>query len=206
MHIGYHIGHCCGIKTIYDLDTGPEINRPPLKAGRKDNLGYRLVCTDADLRGFGCKTISRAKGELQMDDMYPHDLPEEKGIQRFDRLLAYIADIRPFGLVEVAIICRKNDKYGVSVAGGSGAGSEIENLQSFASVECDNFHSFTQDSWIEPLEARGFKHVTSVPNSNSGNIVRVYHLVTDKEWHLSSKKQLVLGSIKQVASSHRYFL
>lgn len=35
-----------------------------------------------------------------------------------------------------------------------------------------------QEPWIPVLEERGFKCVSTAKNSNSGNTIRVYHLVT----------------------------
>lgn len=38
-----------------------------------------------------------------------------------------------------------------------------------------------QSYWIEQVEKRGFKLVAQFTNSNSGNIVNVYHLITIEE-------------------------
>lgn len=77
---------------------------------------------------------------------YPYALPKETGIERLDRYLAFLEMHRPGGIVEVTL----------SDVGETGIGQN--------------------KNWSPVLLERGFKEVNTIKNSNTGNIVHVWHL------------------------------
>ncbi len=134
MILTFHIGKCCGVKTVYGFpygDDGPNRELPSLEALEEQN--------NADANGR----------HVSSTDRFFHDeAPSETGVERLDRYIQYMKERRPQNLLEVCLI----DKP----------------------VSGSNY--WTQEAWFPILKERGFRRVSRFKNSNSGNVVNVFHL------------------------------
>jgi hypothetical protein len=90
--------------------------------------------------------------------------PSENNVERLDRYLAYLKKYRPRGIVEICLATNPRDPQDY----------------------------WSQEYWFKPLKERGFKMVTEGPNSNSGNIIHIFHLVmnyNDDDWKKDEKSK-----------------
>lgn len=169
MEIYFHGGKCCAIKTIANLNYTPTFSFSPREKTKK--------VTHRDRQGSHVST-----GE----PFYWQERPRETGAQRFDAYLDYLRRVRPYGIVEVTIVTSFG---GAAIRGFDPCeaedGVEMHGLESFCveTPENEDLLPSYQESWEPFLQERGFRLVTVAPNSNSGNFVKVYHLVMDPEWH-----------------------
>lgn len=85
MHLSYHGGQCCGIKTIWGFWYHPDQNAQELEA---------IGLTDDDANGNPVRSSDR---------FYHLSAPEETWLQRFKRYLAYCDERRPRGIIEVVL-------------------------------------------------------------------------------------------------------
>lgn len=88
MHLAFHGGLCCGIKTIYGMGDNPEDWVYSLD---------KVSVDDSDQYGHHVKSDQR---------FYHREAPAETYLQRFDRYLEYLKERRPKGIVEVAIVTK----------------------------------------------------------------------------------------------------
>lgn len=133
MHLSFHGGMCCGVKHIYEMGTNPEALNYSFEAVNTCNADINYTYTMQDKR------------------LYPNAAPNETGIERLDRYLAWLKEYRPSGIVEIILTC-----------------------EGFLGPYTD------QSKWVPILEERGFKKVTpegGVYNSNSGNQITIFHLI-----------------------------
>lgn len=95
MHIKLHGGACCGIKHIHALGSDPHYQIVARKAldPTKTSFGRR-----------GCTGVNDAHADTYPEDFFNEDAPKETYIDRFDRLLAFVKDNRPHGIVEVVLV------------------------------------------------------------------------------------------------------
>jgi len=194
MTIGLHGGNCCGIKIIYNLGPKPE----HIEYAKDETTQEHL---SADRHGEEvCNPYF---------NFYWKSAPPEKAIERFDRYLSYIEQVRHYGLVEVTLAvsthCASPSLHGYTVEQ-----LELGNIETFeeavdiAISEYEEgqgadrdyeeggearYDSWLQDSWIPELESRGFRKVSRFPNINSGNMVEVYHLVMDGNYYKNKEKK-----------------
>jgi hypothetical protein len=137
MRIHTHGGKCCGIRVIHDLGTDPE---------DKHEASPKTTSFDhIDIRGAGGAREYHHPGT----NFYPLAAPEESYIERLDRYIRYLDDIRPKGVIEIVLVStahviwkRQLDQVG---------------------------------SWEPHLLERGFRLVNRCLNSNSSNYINIYH-------------------------------
>lgn len=79
-------------------------------------------------------------------DVFSESRPVESGEDRLKAMLNYLSQWRSKGIVEITLVLMESDS------------------------------NFSQRAWVPVLEKLGFREVNSCFNSNSGNIVHVYHL------------------------------
>lgn len=177
MIIGHHGGMCCGIKHIFNLRESPDSSVHAEGEGDRDYVSHDRLGDPVD----------------SDENVYYKALPRQKAGDRMDTYLEYLAQIRPYGLVEVAL--QVDPKTGPQIAGHKMSKIE-EGLVSFEEAFVteageDSWLGFksTQEAWIPFLEKRGFKEVNSFANINSGNIVKVYHLVMRDDWTKPGNKK-----------------
>lgn len=128
MHLVFHGGKCCGIKTIYDFGRSPNDDTcDALDEIKKD---------DADVLYHPVRSDQR---------FFHEEAPEESKLKRLDRYIDYVKKRRPQHIIEVALAESKD-------------------------------HYYDQTGWFPYLKERGFILVNKARNSNSGNIVHVFHL------------------------------
>lgn len=85
MKLTFHIGKCCGIKTIYDLGLYPDCGLPALKACKLNNTDQYGQAVSSETRFF-------------------HEAaPAETYLERLDRYLEYVDRRRPEGIVEIVL-------------------------------------------------------------------------------------------------------
>lgn len=95
-----------------------------------------------------------ADGTMQPLTRFFHEsAPKESGLKRLKRYIDYLSERRPDGLLEIALV--EKVRYRVPTSG-------------------PFWHA--QEEWFPVVEKLGFKMVSRFCNSNSGNVVRVYHL------------------------------
>jgi hypothetical protein len=137
--------------------------------------------------------------------MYWMERPEESYEQRFDAYIDYLATIRRYGLVEVSITvpCKTCE----SLHGDAMWGLETGALKSFEEAvrsaqdnyDDDEYYEedyveggedswANQDRWVPVLERHGFRMVSEFPNINSGNLIQVWHLTMDGQYHKNRSK------------------
>lgn len=171
IRITHHGGECCGIKHICHLGHSPDY----IVYGRKE----RASILHYDRHGDPV---------YSSQNVYHKAMPKEKTGERFDRYLDMLRHVRPFGIVEVTLV--------VNFGGGFHANTDYQedifqrsDGQMPEKVDLDEFveepedEDCFQDSWVPFIEERGFRLINSCPNTNSGNIVKVYHLNMDEKWH-----------------------
>ena len=93
MHLAFHGGKCCGIKTIYgfdedpytgkEWDTEPKLEKVPQK--NNDKIGYHVRSSDR---------------------FFSEAAPQERPVDRLDRYLEFLSRVRPEGIVEVALVAK----------------------------------------------------------------------------------------------------
>jgi hypothetical protein len=115
--------------------------------------GFEYSPTDK-LSGVAKKpatNVDQNGGNVSSDkDFFTDEAPQETYVERLDRLIAFCQKNRPYGIIEV---CLATSPY-----------------------PCYNQITI----WEPLLLERGFKAVASCFNSNSGNRVTVYYLISDK--------------------------
>jgi hypothetical protein len=122
------------------------------------------------------------------EPFYYKSRPPETYGERFDAYLHFLAKYRPYGLVEVTLVLKIGQTYNANDEIYCLEGGEIESFEvEDAYFDDDDYDRSYQEDWVPYIEDRGFKCVTVVPNTNSGNLVHVYHLVMDGEWHRKYK-------------------
>jgi hypothetical protein len=84
--LGFHIGRCCGIKTIWDLGYDPDATAEALKK-------RHAICPDQ----YGNDVNS-------LMNLFVDKAPEETYLERVDRYLAYLKVVRPHGIVEIVLV------------------------------------------------------------------------------------------------------
>lgn len=127
MHLVFHGGKCCGIKTIYGFERDPEDELDALPAIPKNSADIMYHTVGSNIRFFHLAA------------------PEESRLKRLDRYLDFVKKHRPSHIIEVTL-AESDDRY------------------------------LNQTIWFPLLEERGFIRVNKAKNSNSGNIVHVFHL------------------------------
>jgi len=85
--------------------------------------------------------------------------PKETNLERLDRFIAFCKERRPAHIIEVTLADDPNNNYN--------AKSEYIG------------YTYQTKMWGKILTDRGFKKVTEGKNSNSGNVVSVWHLTYD---------------------------
>jgi len=86
MHLGFHIGRCCGIKTIYGMGIEPVGNEAALPAV-PGPVNY-------DRAGAAVDTSTR---------FYHDEAPKESKLDRLDRYLNFVKKTRPEHIVEIVL-------------------------------------------------------------------------------------------------------
>lgn len=82
---------------------------------------------------------------------FTDEAPKEPAIQRLDRLIAFCKKYRPKGAIEIVLMRTQ-------------------------------YNTFQIGAWEQIILERGFKqYVPEFENSNSGNFLRIYHLITTEE-------------------------
>lgn len=128
MHLAFHGGKCCGIKTIYGFGDGKDAPNQVVDALEA------VKADDSDI----------LYNDVRSDQRFFHEAaPAEPRIARLDRYIDYIKMRRPRHIVEVTL------------AEGPFCNQKV---------------------WYDLLEQRGFIMVNKGKNSNSGNLVKVFHL------------------------------
>lgn len=134
MQLGFHIGQCCGIKTVYHMGTSPDTLLGALE---------EIPVSNADANG---NTVSS-------NDRFFHEAaPRESGEDRLARYIAYMKKRRPGNILEIAL------------------------------ATSEHYSWVNQSDWFPVLKEFGFKKVNKQQNSNSGNVVHVFHLNIDESW------------------------
>lgn len=184
MKITHHGGKCCAIKHIHGLYDTPD-------------MPFEEVFDVSELQGedVGYLKSDRMGGPVSSDkNIYTGDIEELEGLtmgEVFDIYLRFLMKFRPYGLVEATIVPTVGETAVLNsfYERESETAEGIDLLPVFdeenESITRRN-HSFSNSSyekWASFLKARGFNCVSKAPNTNSGNIVHVYHLVMDGEWH-----------------------
>lgn len=164
MMIVNHGGACCGIKTIKGFPEDPEemmykeSHRPPTTAPEpyfdeeydpEDDPNCEGLASDRDVMGYCVRSDW---------SFFYGDLPAEKAWERLDRLIAFCKRERPSHIIEIALA-----EYGID---------EDDYYYDEDDYECTEQNT----PWAPYLIERGFKETVSGRNSNSGNIVHVWHL------------------------------
>lgn len=165
MRITHHGGECCGIKHIMHLGKDPEAFL--YRKGKTENV---------------CSQDRAGEDVRSCDNFYHHVAPREKYIERFDRYLDFLRRTRPYGTVEVSIVRQYAggvQAFSVDLRSAEGSISPIAPVVH----PLEEFSVSYQDRWVPYLRGRRFKKVNEFSNSNSGNIVTVYHLNMNKKWH-----------------------
>jgi len=85
--------------------------------------------------------------------------PKETNLERLDRFIAFCKERRPAHIIEVTLADDPNNNYN--------AKSEYIG------------YTYQTKMWGKILTDHGFKKVTEGKNSNSGNVVSVWHLTYD---------------------------
>lgn len=85
MHLAFHGGLCCGIKTIYGFGFVPQMSLPALSEKALD---------DSDVFGSTVKSNQR---------FFHEAAPAETCLQRLDRYIAYVKLRRPRHIIEVTL-------------------------------------------------------------------------------------------------------
>lgn len=132
MKIAFHGGKCCGIKTIHGMGTDPNATQSALRKPRRTEKQDNADQYGPDIRSS--------------TNFYRYSAPKETSLQRLDRYIAFLKEVRPQGIIEIVL----------------------------AKTSYDFSSQLTH--WNAPLLERGFKEVNRCKNSNSGNTVVVYHL------------------------------
>lgn len=88
MHLAYHGGKCCGIKTIYGFQSNPEHHVAPIE----DYIRIRYCNLDSN----GDDVTSEGR-------FFHATAPKETGIERLDRYLRYCDQRRPGGVIEIVL-------------------------------------------------------------------------------------------------------
>lgn len=88
MHLGFHGGHCCGIKTIRNMGYGP--TAPNITADALDEVEASFCGED----GATFNTEER---------FFLRAAPKETNLERLDRYLAYLEERREAGAVEITL-------------------------------------------------------------------------------------------------------
>lgn len=145
MKLTYHIGLCCGIKTVHGFYYRPDSIIPATKQDKpgdwgKDKFGYQVSSTESFWFG---------------------EAPAETYKERLQRFIAFMHKHRPNNVLEAVIV----PEYGAD-----------ENDE-----DDDEVDKGFQNRWIPVLEELGFKMVTEALNSNSGNVIQIWHLVITPE-------------------------
>lgn len=86
MHLGFHGGKCCGIKTIYGFFNHPYT----------DEEGA-LLATSANNNDANGHAVSSGMS------FFHEAAPVEKPVERLDRYLKYLRRRRPSGIVEITL-------------------------------------------------------------------------------------------------------
>jgi len=187
MEIGYHGGGCCGIKTIHSFSGSPESVYSKKPEGSKKNLDDDRIC------GF----VSSVKLNL----FWPAR-PKETGRERFRAMIEHIENVRHFGIVECVIAW--NDDSGdveplsllrgrtaTALTSGEISSYEeaVEKGEDRGEYDSDHHQWYSQNEWAPVFEEHGFKLVSEAPNINSGNLIRVYHLVMNGEYYRNKEKK-----------------
>lgn len=144
MKLTYHIGQCCGIKTVFNFFYNPDSLLPATRITKpgdwgKDTFGHHVSSTDSFWYG---------------------EAPKETYKERLQRFIAFMHKHRPYNVLEVVIV----PEYG----------SDPEDDEDEGGQEY-------QRCWIPVLEELGFKMVTEALNSNSHNVIQIWHLVITPE-------------------------
>lgn len=88
MHLAYHGGKCCGIKTIYGFGSNPQHGVGPIE----DYIRIRKCNRDSNGDHVGS------------DGRFFHaTAPAETGVERLDRYLRYCDQRRPGGVIEIVL-------------------------------------------------------------------------------------------------------
>ena len=85
MHLSFHIGKCCGIKTIWGMGLQPGGMEPALQAE---------VAASHDRFGNAVETYMR---------FYHLKAPQEAKLERLDRYLNFVKKCRPRHVVEIVL-------------------------------------------------------------------------------------------------------
>lgn len=93
MHLGFHGGLCCGIKTIYGFPVKPEGNVYELE---------KTSINNADQQG----------NQVSSNDRFYHlEAPKEPALDRLKRYIDYLKEHRPQGIVEVVLAETTEESY-----------------------------------------------------------------------------------------------
>lgn len=188
--IGLHGGMCCGIKHIYSLD-----NSPSNTCYTKEKTSKEYLSSDRDGSTF----------EVGWN-FYWKSRPKETYGERFAAYIDYLAEVRRYGLVEVAIIVPVQSSF-ETLSGETMDELELGLIPTFEEAvdvakhwaddddeyRADDYNAggniiwYNQEEWVPVLEEHGFRMVSQFPNINSGNLVQVWHLVMDGEYHKNRK-------------------
>jgi hypothetical protein len=156
MKLIYHCAMCCAIRHIYGFGENP--SGKLCKYTPKEKEG-----DEPDLRG----THVNSNWEMPYGER-----PEETYLERLVFFLEYLKKKRPSGLVEVCL-ARLPCGYGEKVEElyhWDNEWTDGEKLK-WCEEECD------QRLWFPVLLELGFREVAQLVNSNSDNIVHVFHLI-----------------------------
>lgn len=133
MDLYFHGGMCCGIKTIAGF------------SGHNNYNEYERTAQKFRSNDANGDHVSTEK------PFFTDEAPQEKAIERLDRLIAFCKKYRPKGAIEIVLMRTRGNGFQI-------------------------------DAWEKIILDRGFKqYVPEFENSNSGNFLRIYHLITTEE-------------------------
>lgn len=163
MYLIFHGAKCCAIRHIFSMGQNPEEMLPEYKPAEQKN-------STPDT----CGENVHSGHEMQYGKR-----PSETRTERLKFFIEYLKKNRPGGIVEICLATMTDDSdcscYDDETCycnfPTDGTPSEQMN---WCEGEGD------QRMWFPVLEDIGFKRVSVVKNSNSDNIVTVFHLVMEE--------------------------
>lgn len=164
MYLIFHGAKCCAIRHIHSMGQNPDEKLPAYTPPAQPN-------DDPDQCGESVNS---------MYEMQYGKRPEETRTDRLKFFLDYLKSVRPGGIVEICLAqvpdqcdedcdCYDDEGCDCTFPADDGHSDQL----AWCYMQGD------QRMWFPVLEELGFKRVSVVQNSNSGNIVTVFHLVME---------------------------
>jgi hypothetical protein len=118
MHLRYHAGHCCGVKTIEGFYSGPDDSLIKMEAyvpsvtlpGYGDR--YHVQSLKESEKEFTYTKFDKSGLPVtSMDRFYVRERPQEPARDRLKAYLDYLKEVRPEGMVDCYLIDTQVTKW-----------------------------------------------------------------------------------------------